>query len=146
MHEALKLVVDRDKLGETTYDRRVANLHLRLADIFGDSYRDKDCERLAKRLAKHSEELSVFLLHPNVPADNNHAERQMRFAVVMRKNSYGNRSERGAQAQAILMSIFRTCQLRNIDPIVFLAESVAAAIRSGSPLPIPDSPSEVSGG
>lgn len=139
VHEALKLVIDRDKLGAPTYERRVANLHMRLADIFGCSYRDKDCERLAKRLDKHSEELLVFLLHPGVPADNNHAERQMRFAVVMRKNSYGNHSKRGAQAQAILMSIFRTFQLRGIDPIGSLAASVAAAIRSGSPLPIPDS-------
>jgi transposase len=140
MHEALKLVIDRDKIGKLKYENRVANLHIRLADIFGASYRNNDCDRLAKRLAKHREELLVFLLHPDVPADNNHAERQMRFAVVMRKNSYGNRSKRGAQAQAILMSIFRTCQLRGIDPIEFLANSVAAAIRSGSPLPIPDSP------
>jgi transposase len=146
MHEALKLVIDRDKLGEPTYERRVANLHIRLADIFGASYRNKDCERLAKRLAKHNEELFVFLLHRDVPADNNHAERQMRFAVVMRKNSYGNRSKRGAQAQASLMSIFRTCQLRGVDPIAFLADSVAAAIRSGSPLQIPNSASNVSGG
>lgn len=140
VHEALKLVIARDKVSVSTYEKCVANLHVRLADIYGRSYRDKDCERLAKRLAKHSEELLVFLLHPDVPADNNHAERQMRFAVVMRKNSYGNRSKRGAQAQAILMSIFRTCQLRGIDPIAFLADSVAAAIRSGSPLPIPGSP------
>ena len=141
VHEALKLVIARDKLGEPAYRRRVANLHMRLADIFGPSHRDKDCERLAKRLAKHCEELLVFLLHPEVPADNNHAERQMRFAVVMRKNSYGNQSKRGAQTQAILMSIFRTCRLRGIDPIEFLAASVAAVIRSGSPLTIPDSPS-----
>jgi hypothetical protein len=58
----------------------------------------------------------------------------------MRKNSYGNRSKRGAQAQAILMSIFRTCQLRGIDPIEFMINSVAAAIRSGTPLPIQDLP------
>lgn len=142
VHEALKLVIDRDKLGKTTYERRVANLHMRLAEIFGRAYRDNDCERLAKRLAKHSDALLVFLLHPDVPADNNHAERQVRFAVVMRKNSYGNRSEQGAQTQAILMSIFRTCQLRGIDPITFLAASVAAAIRSGSPLAIPQSPAQ----
>jgi transposase len=139
IHEALKLVINRYKLGESTYERRVANLHIRLADIFGITYRDKDCERLAKRLMKHSEELFVFLLHPEVPADNNHAERQIRFAVVMRKNSYGNRSKRGSRAQAILMSIFRTCQLRGIAPIEFMANSVAAGIRSGTPLPIPES-------
>ncbi len=140
IQEALKLVIARDKIGDYIYETRVANLHIRLADIFGRSYQDKDCERLAKRLDKHSEELLVFLLHPDVPADNNHAERQIRFAVVMRKNSYGNRSKRGAQAQAILMSIFRTCRLRDVDPIDFMAASVAAAIRSGVPLPIPDSP------
>jgi transposase len=140
MHEALKLVIAKDKLGKRKYDNRVANLHIRLADIFEASYRDKDCNRLAKRLAKHSEELFVFLLHPDVPADNNHAERQIRYAVVMRKNSYGNRSKGGAQAQAILMSIFRTCRLRGIDPIEFMINSVAAAIRSGTPLPIQDFP------
>jgi transposase len=140
LHDALKLVITRDKISASTYEVRVANLHIRLAEIFGRSYRDKDCERLAKRLDKHSQELLVFLLHPDVPADNNHAERQMRFAVVMRKNSYGNRSQRGAQTQAILMSIFRTCHLRSIDPITFLASSLAAAIRSGLPLPIPEPP------
>ena len=139
VHEALKLVIDRERLGEGVYGRRVANLHIRLADIFGISYRDADCNRLSKRLAKHSDEVLTFLLHRGVQASNNHAERQIRFAVIMRKNYFGNRSMRGAETQAILMSVFRTCRLRGVDPIAFLAESVAAAIRSGSPLPIPDS-------
>ena len=139
IHDALQLVIDRARIGEAVYERRVANLHMRLADLFGLTYRDADSERLSKRLAKYSDELLTFLLHPDVPADNNHAERQIRFAVIMRKNYFGNRSMRGAEAQAILMSLFRTCHLRGIDPIAFLAESVAAAIRSGAPLPIPDS-------
>jgi transposase len=143
IHEALNLVIYRKRIGENAYERRVANLHIRLADIFGHSYRNADAERLSKRLAKYCDEIFTFLLHPNVAADNNHAERQIRFAVIMRKNYFGNRSMRGAETQAILMSIFRTCHLRNIDPISTLADSVAAAIRSGSPLPIPDSPQTV---
>jgi hypothetical protein len=143
IHEALNLVIDRERIGENAYERRVANLHIRLADIFGPSYRDADAERLSKRLARYCDEIFTFLLHPHVPADNNHAERQIRFAVIMRKNYFGNRSMRGAETQAILMSLFRTCHLRNIDPISTLADSVAAAIRSGSPSPIPDSPQNV---
>jgi transposase len=139
IREALKLVIDRKRLGEEVYERQVANLHIRLADIFGVTYRDADSKRLSKRLAKYNDELLTFLLHPDVAADNNHAERQIRFAVIMRKNYFGNRSMRGAETQAILMSVFRTCHLRGIDPIAFLAQSVAAAIRSGSPLTIPDS-------
>jgi hypothetical protein len=38
---------------------------------------------LAKRLAKHSEELFVFLLHPDVPADNNHAYAARGISVGM---------------------------------------------------------------
>jgi transposase len=143
IHEALNLVINRERIGENAYDRRVANLHIRLADIFGCSYRNADAKRLSKRLAKYCDELFTFLLHPHVAADNNHAERQIRFAVIMRKNYFGNRSMRGAETQAILMSIFRTCHLRNIDPITTLADSAAAAIRSGSPLPIPDLPQTV---
>jgi transposase len=143
IHEALKLVIDRERIGENVYERRVANLHIRLAVIFGRSYRNADADRLSKRLAKYCDEIFTFLLHPNVAADNNHAERQIRFAVIMRKNYFGNRSMRGAETQAILMSIFRTCYLRGLDPISTLADSVAAAIRSGSPLPIPDSPQNV---
>ena len=139
IHDALQLVIDRERIGEAVYGRRVANLHIRLADLFGVTYRDADSERLSKRLAKYSDELFTFLLHPGVPATNNHAERQIRFAVIMRKNYFGNRSMRGAEAQAVLMSLFRTCHLRAIDPIDFLTESVSAAIRSGAPLPIPDS-------
>jgi transposase len=143
IHEALNLVINRERIGENAYDRRVANLHIRLAEIFGRNYRNADAERLSKRLSKYCDELFTFLIHPHVAADNNHAERQIRFAVIMRKNYFGNRSMRGADTQAILMSIFRTCHLRNIDPISTLADSVAAAIRSGSPLPIPDSPQTV---
>jgi transposase len=139
-HDALQLVIDRARIGEAVYERRVANLHMQLADLFGVTYRDADSERLSKRLAKYSDELFTFLLHAGVPASNNHAERQIRFAVIMRKNYFGNRSMPGAEAQAILMSLFRTCYLRGIDPIAFLTESVSAAIRSGAPLPIPDSP------
>jgi hypothetical protein len=140
IHEALKLVIDRKKIGEKAYERRVANLHIQLARMFGCAYQDADSERLSRRIDKHSDEILTFLLHSNVSADNNHAERQARFAVITRKNYFGNRSMRGAETQAILMSLFRTCKLRGVDPVSFFADSVAAAIRTGSPLLIPDSP------
>ncbi len=45
------------------------------------------------------------------------AERTIRPAVTLRKNSDGNRSGRGAGCQAVLMSIFRTLKQRGHDPI-----------------------------
>ncbi|MEW6006575.1 MAG: transposase [bacterium] len=70
-------------------------------------------------------------------ADNNHAERQIRPAVIMRKNSYCNRSQKGADAQAILMSIFRTLHLRKTDPIVALTDSLSEWIKTGNVAPLP---------
>ena len=53
----------------------------------------------------------------------------IRPAVIIRKNSQSNRSDKGAQTQAILMSVYRTLKLRRQDPI----ETVAAALRTYTP-------------
>jgi len=37
-------------------------------------------------------------------------------AVILRKNSRCNRSQRGAVTQAVPMSIYRTLKLRGLDP------------------------------
>jgi len=66
-----------------------------------------DLKRLAKRLRKYRNELYVFV-KSEVDATNNAAEREIRPAVLMRKTSYGNRSDQGAENQAILMSMIRT--------------------------------------
>lgn len=144
IHEAMALAAARSTIDDHTYQNRVATLHIRLADIFGVPYKDPDCDRLAKRLAKYYDEILTFLRHLEVPADNNHAERQIRGAVIMRKNSYGNRSKNGAHAQAVLMSVFRTCNLQKINPVSFLGESIAAAIMTGTPklLPVLASPGQ----
>jgi len=93
-----------------------------LAHLLGDlkkvaKYKDKseDWPVFAKRLKRHRDELFVFLYHVNVPFDNNHAERTIRNAVVMRKNSYCNRSTDGAETQAILMSVFQTLKQNNAN-------------------------------
>ncbi|MFH0775243.1 MAG: transposase, partial [bacterium] len=83
-----------------------------------------------KRLRKHKDEIFTFVTHPGVSADNNHAERQIRPAVIMRKNSYCNRSKQGADTQAILMSIFRTLHLRKIDPITTLTSLLSEWVRT----------------
>ena len=86
-------------------------------------WKDLNCKRLARRVIRHEEHLFTFVNKDGVPFDNNHCEREIRSAVVMRKNSYGNRSLAGAEAQAILMSIFRTMSKTSRNPI---SEIVAA--------------------
>lgn len=79
-----------------------------------------------------------------MPFDNNHAERQIRPAVIIRKNSLCNRSERGAATQAILMSIYRTLKLRGHDATKVIAEALRIYLTTGNLPPLPP-PSVASG-
>ncbi len=78
------------------YTRRIIQLYQHLLDVTLASYTDADAHRLTNRLEKYRDEFFTFLSHPEVPATNNHGEREVRFAVLLRKIIYGNRSEQGA--------------------------------------------------
>lgn len=60
----------------------------------------KDIRRIRKRIIKHHQELFVFLDNPLIEPTNNRAERQLRPNVIMRKVTFGNRSELGAENHA----------------------------------------------
>ena len=66
-----------------------------------------------------------------MPFDNNHAERQIRPAVIQRKNILCNRSPAGADTQAVLMSIFRTLKLRGHDPTPTIATALRQLLGTG---------------
>jgi transposase len=74
--------------------------------------------RLCARIQRHLRELFVFVLEPQVPADNNAAERSLRPLVTSRKISGGTRSPAGTRARMVLASVFGTWAARGEDPYV----------------------------
>jgi transposase len=76
------------------------------------------CWALAKRLLRHQEELFLFVLRPDLPADNNLAERSIRPLVIMRKISGGSRSDEGSKTRLTLASLLATWQARHLNPFV----------------------------
>ena len=80
--------------------------------------------RLAKRLHRYGEELLTFVEFEGVPSSNNHAEREVRPAVLMRKASYGSQSEAGARTRAVLMSVCRTLKKRGLDPLTTIHDAL----------------------
>jgi transposase len=76
------------------------------------------CWALAKRLLRHQEELFLFVLVPDLPADNNLAERSIRPLVIMRKISGGSRSDEGSKTRLTLASLLGTWQARHLNPFV----------------------------
>jgi hypothetical protein len=73
--------------------------------------------RLANHLVKHREALFLVLQRPDVEATNWPAAQAIRPAVVNRKSCGGNRTWEGARTQAILTSLFQTCDQRRLQPL-----------------------------
>jgi len=65
---------------------------------------------LQGRLLRHPGEWLVFLDDPRVPPTNNIAERALRPLVVLRKITFGSRSDAGATRMAKLMTVGETAR------------------------------------
>ncbi len=113
------------------YASRRDRLHTRLDELMATPWEDKQARRLLKRFRRHRNDLFTFLDNAAVPFDNNAAERAIRPAVIIRKNSYGNRSERGADTQAVLMSVYRTLKQRGHDPLKAITKGLTEYLKTG---------------
>ncbi len=138
--DAIRLWKCRDELEAATLASRRARLDQRLGELLETDWQNGHARRLLKRLRRHQQDLFTFLDKDGVPFDNNHAERSIRPAVVIRKNSYGNRSEQGADCQAVLMSIFRTLKQRGHDPIRTIIAALQEYLKSGTLKHLPTKP------
>lgn len=91
--------------------------------------------KLLRSLRDKAEQWWYFLDHPEVPPDNNQAERSLRLAVTGRKVSGGSRSlERFAQT-ADLLSVVQTCRRRGRSVIEFFRQALMAQVGSGNSQP-----------
>ena len=97
-------------------------LEVQLDGLLARSYRDSANRRLRKHLWRERPYLFTFLYCPGLEATNNAAERALRPLVVARKNWGGNRTEKGARAQAVLTSILQTAQQQGKNPLDLLIE------------------------
>jgi hypothetical protein len=77
--------------------------------------------RLCRTLLRHLPERFVFVAQPDVPSDNNAAERSLRPLVTSRKISGGTRSPRGTATRMTLASLFGTAHVRGQDPLLTAA-------------------------
>ena len=73
-----------------------------------------------RSLVNHREGLSVFVDRPQVPLDNNLAERMLRGPAIGRRLSFGSDSEDGARFTAMMYSTIGTLALNGIDVLRWL--------------------------
>lgn len=133
--DAIHLDQKRHRIQKAVFYRRVAKIKKRLYQWSTAEYAEKNLKRLQNRFLKHWESLTTFLEEEDVPHHNNLCERQIRHNVILRNRSYQNRSEKGARAHKVLMSLIQTLRLQDKSPVEFLKKAYLTH-RQGNPTPL----------
>jgi len=95
----------------------------------------KPCRKALVSMNNHWEGLVVFVDHPDVPMDNNEAERCHRGPVVGRKNYYGSGSYWSGQLAATMFSVLQTLQAWKVNPRLWLTWYLQACAAGGGKAP-----------
>jgi transposase len=138
--DAIQLGKDRSRLSPEAFDQA----HQRILDRFDvlmlqTHTRHPECLRLWRRLFKHCDELFTFLNDPQVPADNNGAERDIRSLAAARNDGGTHRADWSAEAFGRLKSIIVTGMKNGLRFIHYGIEVVRAKLQ-GARLPLPLTP------
>jgi transposase len=91
--------------------------------------------KVLESLGDHWTGLTVFVEHPEVPMDNNTAERSERGPVVGRKNYYGSGAVWSGALAATLFSLFQTLCLWGLNPRLWLTAYLQACAEAGGRAP-----------
>ena len=92
--------------------------------------------KVLESLGEHWTGLTVFVEHPEVPMDNNTAERAERGPVVGRKNYYGSGAVWSGRLAALLFSLFGTLQQWQLNPRTWLTWYLTACAEAGGQVPV----------
>ena len=135
--DAIQLGNDRDRLKRTAFQQARQAIHDRFDDLLlGCRSRHPECLRIWRRLFKHCDELFTFLDNPQVPADNNGSERDIRSLAAARSDGGTHRADWSATAFARIKSVIATSLKNGLRFIHYGLETVRAKLQN-QPLPLP---------
>lgn len=91
----------------------------------------KDPEKLREikqSLNRDIDKYFTCLLFPNIPCDNNKAERALRHLVIKRKTSFGSKTQSGADTTSVLLSILLS--LKRLNPDNFFEKYLKLSVKN----------------
>ena len=128
LRAAVALQQQKADLSPESFSHLRQALQLKAVELLEPPRSEPNEEAVRNRLHKQRDHLFTFLDHDGVDGTNNLAERQLRPAVIARKISCGNKTQKGAQTWQILTSLAATCAQRATS---FIAEIARAAPLQG---------------
>lgn len=136
--DAMQLAKDRKQLGAKAFAQARQEILDRFDDlILNTNTKHPECLRIWRRLFKHCDELFTFLYDPQVPADNNGTERDIRSLAAARSDGGTHRAPWSADAFARIKSVIVTGMKNGVRFAQYGIEVVRAKLRGiGLPLPL----------
>jgi hypothetical protein len=120
LHAAMFLQGCRGDLSPPEWAEKRQHLEDRANELLLQTTPPAGAAKVVERIRKRQRWLFTFLENPTLEATNNRAERALRPAVIARKLSCGNKTERGKETWEILTSLAATCHQRGQDFVEFL--------------------------
>lgn len=134
LRDGERLQLKRAELEEEVFKRRLDKLHNRLDELLRWPNPNHILKIIIEKVERQRPYILTFVEHEAVPCHNNMAESLIRKGVMKRKVSFGSKSPEGAEAYAIMLSIYTTCQLRKISFPDFMTKSLRHYIRTKKPM------------
>jgi transposase len=114
---------------------RLARMNERCEEQLAQATMHSAQKKVLTSLKNHWSGLTLFVEHPQVPMDNNQAERSQRVPVIGRKNYYGSGAIWSAELAAMLFSVLQTIIGWGLNPRHWLQDFLAACAQNGGNAP-----------
>jgi transposase len=98
----------------------IADLTERIELLGEQAHPHDENRKLVKHLLVEKDALFTFLADPTVDSTSWRAEHAVRPTTVTRKVCGGNRTDRGAETQSRMMTLFRTATQQGVDAVDYL--------------------------
>lgn len=121
--DILKIHKNINKMSKINFTEQRGDLKSKLKSLLSQSLPYPKVDKFRKKLQNIQHELTMCLDYPYVPPHNNFVERQIRPNVILRKMTFGTRSETGIKNHERMMSIIQTAEL-NKYPVINLLKDI----------------------
>jgi|APSaa5957512622_1039677.scaffolds.fasta_scaffold26728_1 transposase len=117
-----------DKKNLEEYLKIAENLQTKIMNICNVEAKHPAVQHLQNIFREHQNKLFQWTKSPEIPADNNYAERALRPTVISRKISFGSHSEQGLKTREIMMTILHTAKCYGWENPAFFLEKALDAL------------------
>jgi len=114
------------------YDQKLREELKGVYCLINTEYSHPARDAIMNSMKRHWRGLTLFVDNPQIPMDNNLAERALRPMVLGRKNYWGNHSFWAGELTAAMFSIVQTCILHGISPRAYLTYYLKECVKRGS--------------